>query len=210
MTNPLATDTSVLQMIRLKGRTNVEALAGAFSLDPATVSERVEALRSQALVTDAGKLGFKLSEGGAETLHSLLTLERAHVDSELVARGYEAFCTHNAELKSVMNRWQMRDAETPNDHSDASYDKGVIDALGLLHAAARPDISHLTQHSDRLASLYPARLDRAWHRVESGDSAYIARPIIDSYHTVWFELHEELIGLAGLTRAAEAAAGRAH
>jgi pyruvate,orthophosphate dikinase len=33
--------------------------------------------------------------------------------------------------------------------------------------------------------------------------------MIDSYHTVWFELHEDLIGLAGLSRADEAAAGRA-
>ncbi len=33
--------------------------------------------------------------------------------------------------------------------------------------------------------------------------------MIDSYHTVWFELHEELIALSGLTREDEAAAGRA-
>jgi hypothetical protein len=33
--------------------------------------------------------------------------------------------------------------------------------------------------------------------------------MIDSFHTVWFELHEDLIGLLGRTRAEEAAAGRA-
>jgi pyruvate,orthophosphate dikinase len=37
----------------------------------------------------------------------------------------------------------------------------------------------------------------------------VARPIIDSYHTVWFELHEDLMAINGLTRAAEARAGRA-
>ena len=32
--------------------------------------------------------------------------------------------------------------------------------------------------------------------------------MIDSYHTVWFELHEELIGAAGLTRAGRGLSGR--
>ena len=38
---------------------------------------------------------------------------------------------------------------------------------------------------------------------------YVASPRVDSYHGAWFELHEELIGLAGRTRAEEVAAGRA-
>jgi pyruvate,orthophosphate dikinase len=33
--------------------------------------------------------------------------------------------------------------------------------------------------------------------------------MVDSYHTVWFELHEELIGMAGRTRATEAESGSA-
>jgi pyruvate,orthophosphate dikinase len=37
----------------------------------------------------------------------------------------------------------------------------------------------------------------------------MAAPLIDSYHTVWFELHEDLIFLANTTRAEEAAQGRA-
>jgi hypothetical protein len=37
----------------------------------------------------------------------------------------------------------------------------------------------------------------------------VASPRVDSYHSVWFELHEDLIRLAGRTRSAETAAGRA-
>jgi pyruvate, orthophosphate dikinase len=33
----------------------------------------------------------------------------------------------------------------------------------------------------------------------------IASPLKDSYHTIWFELHEELIHLAGRNRATEEA-----
>jgi hypothetical protein len=52
-------------------------------------------------------------------------------------------------------------------------------------------------------------LQQALDKVKAGDTAWLTRPIIDSYHTVWFELHEEFIGAAGLTRAAEAKSGHA-
>ena len=38
---------------------------------------------------------------------------------------------------------------------------------------------------------------------------FFVNPMVDSYHQIWFEFHEELIGVAGLQRQAEAAAGRA-
>ena len=53
------------------------------------------------------------------------------------------------------------------------------------------------------------RLAAALHAVVEGNTEMVAHPLRDSYHTVWFELHEELIRLTGRTRADEAAAGRA-
>jgi hypothetical protein len=43
--------------------------------------------------------------------------------------------------------------------------------------------------------------------MRAGDTSWFTRPLVDSYHTVWFELHEELIGAAGLTREDEASSG---
>ena len=60
----------------------------------------------------------------------------------------------------------------------------------------------------RLAS-YARRLDTAAAAAAAGDGLYIASPRVDSYHGVWFELHEDLIRLAGKTREQEVAAGRA-
>jgi pyruvate,orthophosphate dikinase len=56
---------------------------------------------------------------------------------------------------------------------------------------------------------YGARLDAALAQLASGDARYLAHPAVDSIHTIWFELHEELIRLAGTDRATETAAGRA-
>ena len=39
--------------------------------------------------------------------------------------------------------------------------------------------------------------------IARGDGSLIASPLKDSYHTVWFEFHEELIHLCGRDRATE-------
>ena len=71
-----------------------------------------------------------------------------------------------------------------------------------------PLLERLVAVAPRLAP-YPRRLGHALARIQDGDHAFLLRPIIDSYHSVWFELHEELIALAGRSRVQEAAAGRA-
>ena len=55
------------------------------------------------------------------------------------------------------------------------------------------------------ASASAERIEQA----EAGDQRFVASPRVDSYHGIWFELHEDLIRLAGRTREDEAAAGRA-
>jgi hypothetical protein len=52
-------------------------------------------------------------------------------------------------------------------------------------------------------SRYSTKLQTALDNVRAGDTIWLSRPLIDSYHTVWFELHEELILATGLTRETE-------
>ena len=94
------------------------------------------------------------------------------------------------------------------DHTDAVYDQGVIDRLVALHGDFSPLLARIVGQAPRLDP-YLGRFDNAVRQLRAGDHSFVARPIADSYHTVWFELHEELIGLLGRTRADEAAAGRA-
>ena len=122
---------------------------------------------------------------------------------------YEDFCAFNAELKQIMTAWQVKRDGTPNDHADVDYDNAVLQRLADLHERVRPLLRRLAQLSPRLAG-YDVRLARAAARVAAGDHSYVARIIADSYHTVWFELHEDLMSLAGLTRADEARAGSRH
>jgi pyruvate, orthophosphate dikinase len=104
--------------------------------------------------------------------------------------------------------WQMKDEATPNDHADPGYDGAVIGQLLQLHRSFSPLLVEVMVTAPRLTQ-YGVRFDHAVKQIESGDHSYVARPILDSYHTVWFEFHEDLLGLLGLSRFTEAAAGRA-
>jgi hypothetical protein len=41
---------------------------------------------------------------------------------------------------------------------------------------------------------------RALELIDAGELRFVAQPLVDSYHTVWFELHEGLLRLAGRGR----------
>ena len=110
-------------------------------------------------------------------------------------------------MKDTVTAWQMRDAETLNDHLDADYDNAVLDRLAALHDEAVTWLRPLESACPRLSG-YRLRLARAMERIKSGDQRFIASPRVDSFHTVWFELHEDLIQIAGRTREGEVAAGR--
>ena len=84
----------------------------------------------------------------------------------------------------------------------------VLATLGDLHTDVDAWLAPLTAGLPRLAR-YGERLAAAAAAAAAGDGKYVASPRVDSYHGAWFELHEDLILLAGCTRADEVAAGRA-
>ena len=51
---------------------------------------------------------------------------------------------------------------------------------------------------------YGARFAQAISRLDAGELEYFTKPIIDSYHTIWFELHEDLLSSLGIERSQEA------
>ncbi len=197
----------LLQALRLKGRVEIAPLAAASGLTEVGAAAIVGELTEQGLVEEVrGKL--KLTPTGRERLTAQLTEERAGVDQDALKQQYHAFDGHNTALKSLMTRWQMKDENTPNDHTDKAYDHAIVADLTMLDMEFRPLLAQMVQTAPRLAH-YPDRFTGALQKVKDGDHSWFAKPLADSYHTVWFELHEDLIGLAGLTRADEAAAGRA-
>ena len=111
----------------------------------------------------------------------------------------------NAAVLDACSRWQVRDvAGSPvlNDHRDAAYDAGVVADLARIQRRADPVVDDLAGTLARYRA-YGPRLRRAVEHVEAGDGDWFTKPSLPSYHTVWFELHEDLLSTLGLDRSAE-------
>lgn len=201
-------DLDLLRLIGIKGRAAHDALAAGVGAAVEPVAARCEELVARGLCA-ATPIGVRLTPEGRQHLDGLLATERRAVDRAQIASVYAEFCAFNGDLKEIVTAWQMKDPATVNDHADTDYDGAVLARLSELHRAVQPLLRRIGDVAPRLAR-YSARFAQAIERIAAGDHAWVARPVLDSYHTVWFELHEDLIGLCGLSRADEAAAGRAH
>jgi hypothetical protein len=176
---------ALLQTIRLKGRIKRAELA-AVDVDP---------MVGAGLLVDAPMV--RLTEAGRARLAELLAAERAGVDAAAADEVYERFVVVNAELKPVITQWQLA-----RDSAGADDVAVVLAAVDRIQAEVVPVITEASALVPRLA-VYAERLATALQRAHDGNTSWLTRPMVDSYHTVWFELHEELIGMVGRTRATE-------
>jgi hypothetical protein len=187
---------AVLQAVRLKGRVSLADLAATLGEGTDDVAGTVDRLTKSGLLIDGKEL--RVSPDGRVRLDELLVAERKQIDTAALAAAYADFRAVNAEFKALVTDWQLKDGR-PNTHDDTAYDAAVLARLDDVHHRVTPIVTAAAAQLPRLCH-YSAKLQAALDNVHGGDTAWLSRPLIDSYHTVWFELHEELIVAAGLTR----------
>ncbi len=208
-TRPVTPETC-LRVIAIKGFATIGALADALLSTPADVEPIVDQLTNDGLTTTVAG-AHRLTEAGTAKADELLAAERAAWGPAAAVKALDAFLDLDHPVKDAVTAWQLRDdaaRQVINDHTDAAYDAKVLERLAALHDAAVTWITPLETHCARLAD-YRVRLGRAVEAAQAGDGRFVASPRVDSYHGIWFELHEDLIQLAGRTRAEEVEAGRA-
>lgn len=197
--------------LRIKGFMSPAVLAEFAGLTSEQARGQLAAWTAEAICEET-KIGVRLTALGKAQADAAIRQEREGTDAALMAIHYEAFCQFNGRFKEMVTQWQMREIDgqlTLNDHTDLQHDRRILAALATAHAGITALVQRLAVQVPRLAG-YGPRFERALALIGQGQVRYLTAPIIDSYHTVWFELHQDLIHLCGLNRAAEAAAGRAH
>lgn len=199
----------VLHALRLKGIAPAEALGVVSGVGEPTLVTILHELRDRELAKlREGRLpGWAITPAGrAEHAHRLAAEVEASGHRGRIEEGYQVFLPLNAELLAVCTAWQVKDLEANllNDHFDQDYDDAVIDRLHGVHSDVTPICQHLSGLFRHYHS-YEPRLDTALANVKSGLGEWFARPIIDSYHTVWMELHEDLLATLRIDRASESA-----
>lgn len=205
-------ETSVARTICLKGDTDIETLD--FTLCENPLSQRTSAvsgtsiinaailtLKEQGLVEQIGE-NYRATQLAKDEIAKIYSLESRQAQNR-VTLALEQFVPLDLEFKQVMNMWQTREfhgQQILNDHSDIAYDRSVIRRIRLeIHPPALEVIAVAATAIARL-DRYRYRLSRALIQAETGNDSMVASPLFDSYHTVWFELHEELLRLTDQRR----------
>jgi hypothetical protein len=163
------------------------------ALDAAVAEKRAMAGRGKYMVTPAGRAFL-------DEQYPVLFAELRADPGAYAA--YAAFEKVNRELLALMTRWQtvtVGGEAVPNDHADADYDAAVLDELAQLDEEAGPVLDLLAGLVPRLG-VHRRRLSEALGRASAGETDYVSGVRVASYHTVWFELHEDLLRLLGRTR----------
>jgi hypothetical protein len=206
-------DLLVLHCLRLKSLAPVETVAEASGLDVGDVTDRLEAFAGKGWVRhrDGVVAGWSLTPAGRVEGTGRLADELAATGTRPeVEWAYDRFLAQNQRFLQVCTDWQLRPAPAGrgraadgqrelNDHTDGPYDRAVIDELHAVDDAIGPVCDRLAGALARFGH-YAPRLGRALRHIDAGDTDWFTRPVLDSYHTVWFELHEDLLATLGLDR----------
>ena len=210
MTRDSPADVLVLHAVRILGFADTTVIARRFGLDPADAEEHLldaEARGWAAHAAFAGTAGWSLTERGRAENERQLAVELARTGRvEEVREIYGQFLPLNAVMLRAATDWQLRPVPghrlAPNDHTDPTWDAGVLDTLAELDQALPRLVAGLTDFLARFGG-YDRRFSSALARArDGGERAWVDRTEVDSCHRVWFELHEDLIATLGIDRRA--------
>ena len=200
-------DLCVLHGLRVKGFAETDVLAELVALPDPEVVGHLERFGAEGLVQrrDGRLSGWSLTAEGRTVAEQRVgaDLDGAGVRDQ-VASTYRDFLALNGDLLAVCTAWQMKDGgSVPNDHTDEHYDHKVVQQLVDLHNEVEPVAQQLGVLLARCGR-YTGRLHGALAKVLEGQGDFFAGPLVDSYHTVWFQLHEDLLATLGIDRGSEA------
>jgi hypothetical protein len=177
----------VLHALRCMGFTGTDRVATATGLPASTVESELIHLAVAGLVTHTPGVfgGWGLTEAGRAA-------DAEHLSSEVdgvrgaAARCYEDFLVLNPELLDICAAWQTRPGEV------------VLAVLTGFHTRAETVLARLSAALPRF-DRYRERLTTALERASAGRTEYVTNDV-ESYHSVWFQLHEDLLATLGIPR----------
>ena len=171
----------------------------------------IDAARVQSVLADAVAAGRAIEAKGGYALTPLarLALEGRYSchfaplrDNTRFVAAYESFERINRTLKQVITDWQTVEVageRVANDHTDAAHDETVMDRLAAVHEQVETVLQALAGPLPRMR-IYAQKLLAALEAAEDGDREWVSDVRRESYHTVWFELHEDLLRIMGRAR----------
>src|SRR5699024_3172914 len=133
--------------------------------------------------------GARLTPVG-KARHLLLVQDRlSNKQYHAITSAYERFLTPNSAFKALITHWQMKEESQST--------------ILAKHNQTHPQVEEVLQDAasaDERFGCYINRLDEAKQRFDNGDQDARAKPLSESYHDIWMELHEDLLATLGKER----------
>jgi hypothetical protein len=200
-------DFMLLHTMRCIGFASADRLAAASAIGAEETNVLLAGLAERGLVsmTPGPFGGWSLTDEGRTSEEQMVEEELESTGArDRVRRAYESFLRLNPAALQVSTDWQVvrtGDSHVVNDHRDPEYDASVLDRLGKIDDSAQRICSDLAASLPRFGT-YEPRLAGALGRALAGDVELVADSL-DSYHSVWFQLHEDLLVTLGISREEE-------
>lgn len=188
-------DFPIVHALALRKRSDLDGLVLATGEDAAVVEAALRRAAEAKLVL-AARGNYFVTPDGEKTLRAAYEERFAHHRASLAfGAACDRFEEVNRTVKSLVTQWQTRSLggrSVPNDHSDEAYDERILEHLAEAHRQAEAVLRDLEKEAPRFAR-YRDRLGAALELAQAGDPDWVSGVRCDSYHTVWFELHEDLL-----------------
>lgn len=177
---------TALHVLKIKGRASVDEVAASIGQDPEAAAELLAGFADEELVverTGGRRPGWMLSPTGRARHEELLAEGIDDSAKEELATAYDGFLALNATVKEISSRWQAV--------TDDAGRFELIEEIHEIHEDAVDSLNAAGEVSPRFGR-YGDRLTEALEKVEQ-DPRFMVSPAVDSYHTVWFEAHEDFL-----------------
>lgn len=187
---------TVLHGLRTRGMSSAEPVADSTGLARPEVQRVLDdaVARGLARSRTGGRVqGYMLTSTGRDRHMALRTQHITGAVEERLVPVYEAFLEPNRDFKAITTRWQ----------TEADGDvRTVLSDLLQVHARLGDVLASAALALLRMKTYQP-RFDSALAAFRNGDSDALAKPMSDSYHDVWMELHEDFLLTLGRGRSEE-------
>ena len=193
----------VLHTLTLRQLADADQLLAIIDQDPDAAKAALErAVEEKTAVAARG--AYMISPAGRELLDEQYPAWFAEERSSAeVAEAMDAFESGvNRQVLSLTTDWQTIEVDgerQPNDHGDPDYDSTVIDKLSKVLDRTEGVLAPLSAKQPSIAR-FLEREGAALTRAESGETDYVSGVRVDSFHTVWFQMHEHILRITGRER----------
>ena len=179
----------VLNAIYLRKITTRGLLREGTALDADAIKAALDRAIDTGQVIDMGGQFMLQEEGTKAVLEFYVANYGSLRDDQDLVQWYDRFETVNGQFLKVVSEWQKSEG-------DDERLLGRLTRAVERHVAAIERIVALIPRYDVYVSRFTAGLDR----VDQGQRAYVTGPTVDSLHSIWFEFHEDILGVLGRPR----------